>query len=150
MAIRMAFYDQYGYMAVAFFRSAGALTLAVNLFALPLTLYYFHKFPAMGLLYNLFFPFLVSVSMLLLIVGLALDLVLPILGGIIHDSNNLFTHFMLKLVYQMPTNIDAMVRVEEVPAELVIGILCASVAMGIVLKQRLENRRISLSEWKYI
>lgn len=143
VAIRMAFYDQYGYFLLVFFRNAFSLSLAVNLFALPLTLYYFHKFPVMGLLYNLFFPFLVSISILLLIIGMGVSFFIPVFGSYIHDLNNLFTKFTLDLVYQMPTRIDIMIRVQSMPSELVITLLCVFVMIGIFLRYRLENKQVS-------
>lgn len=150
MVTRMAFYDQWGYLGIAFFRNSCALMLAVNLFAIPLTLYYFHQFPLMGLLYNLFFPFLVSFSLLLLLLGLGAGLLSSFVGSLFHDLNNLYTYFMLNLVYQMPKGVDIIMRIEEIPVEAVVGVLSILILTGILLRYRLENQEISLREWKYI
>ena len=65
-ARRLPLLDQHGYVVISLFRRAVALVLAVHLIALPLTLYHFGKFPLLSLLYNLFFPLLVTVAMLLM------------------------------------------------------------------------------------
>ncbi len=57
---------QAGYLLTAFFRELAALTLGVNIALLPLLLYHFHTFSPIGLIYNLFFPFLTSVALALL------------------------------------------------------------------------------------
>ncbi len=65
-ARRLSLLDQHGYLLLTLFRRAVALLLAVHLIALPLTLYHFGQFPILSLLYNLFFPLLVTVAMLLM------------------------------------------------------------------------------------
>ena len=57
---------QVGYLLTAFFRELFALTLAVNLVLLPLLLYQFHVFYPIGIIFNLFFPFLTAVALALL------------------------------------------------------------------------------------
>src|SRR5262249_55475973 len=98
--------NQHGYFLLSTIRQGLALTLAVNLVALPMTLFYFHKFPWMSLIYNLFFPFLVSVSMLLLIIGTLSQLLFSPLGEWVHACNNVYTHYMLNYTYNMPTSVD--------------------------------------------
>ena len=63
----MHWLDQHAYCLLYYLRQGLALALAVNLVAMPITFFYFQKFPLMSLFYNLFFPFLVSFSMLLLL-----------------------------------------------------------------------------------
>ncbi len=48
--------SQNAHLFAAFFRKALAITLSVNLAIIPLLLFYFHTFPIIGLLYNLFIP----------------------------------------------------------------------------------------------
>lgn len=100
--------NQHGYLVLAAFRQALALGIAVNAVALPLALYHFHKFPLLGLLYNLFFPFLVSISMLLLILG-----ILAPFGSVIHQMNSYYTRFVLDFAYNMPSSLDTSLYVES-------------------------------------
>ncbi len=102
-AIQMNIYNQYAYCILAFLRQGLALTLAVNLFALPFSLYYFEQFPWISLLYNLFYPFLASISVCLLFFGWVFFF-LPFIGNIIHCFNDRFTLFLLQLTYQIPPN----------------------------------------------
>jgi len=118
--IQMDRTNQHGYCILALFRQSIALTLAVSSVALPLMLFFFHKFPLMSLLYNLFFPFLVSISMLLLIVGSLAIATIPPLGEALFHLNSIYTSLMLDLTYNMPTTLDFVIRVKEVPPLMII------------------------------
>lgn len=108
--------QQHGYLILTWFRQGLALTLAVNLVTLPVVLFYFHKFALMGLVYNLFFPFLVSGAMLLLLLGF-------LVPGL-HALNSFYTSFMLDYTYNMPAQADILYRVDNFPAWGVVLILC--------------------------
>ena len=54
--IRLSAPSQCVYVISSFFSRALVLTLAVNLALAPLLLYHFHRFPWLGLIYNLFAP----------------------------------------------------------------------------------------------
>ncbi len=118
-ALQLSSQDQHGYYLLSLTRQSLALTLAVHLVAVPLTLYHFHKFPFMSLLYNLFFPFLVSISMLLLILA-ALLAFLPPVAAWLHGLNSYFTDMTLNLTFHMPPSIDYTVRMDAFPYEWVI------------------------------
>jgi competence protein ComEC len=98
--------NQHGFIVLSLFRQALALSLAVNLAALPITFYYFQKFPLMSILYNLFFPGMVSLSMLLLIAGFIGDLFTPYLGNLFHYINENFTQFVLDYTHALPRQLD--------------------------------------------
>lgn len=131
--------NQHGYCILSFFRQALALTIAVNIIALPMTLYYFHKFPILSILYNLFFPFLVSISMLMLILGMAISLIIPPIGSLINGLNQVYTQLMLNFIYNMPTTIDVIWRISDLPLELVIAYVTLLFGAGICLKHYLEQ-----------
>ena len=84
--IQMNGLNQHGYLLLNYCRQGIALSLAVNLATLPLLLFYFHKFSLMSLIYNLFFPFLVSLSMVMLILGMVGSIVFSPLGQIFHQA----------------------------------------------------------------
>ncbi|MGZ3633687.1 MAG: ComEC/Rec2 family competence protein [Parachlamydiaceae bacterium] len=131
-------------------RHAIALTGAVNCVALLLTLYYFHKFPWLSLVYNLFFPFMVSISMTLLLLGLILGLVIPPLGNAIHAFNHLYTDFMLGYTYHLPTAFDYVWRVASVPEEWIFIQLCVVFAVGILGFIYWQHKQEELEDWAFI
>lgn len=149
---KMSLFNQHLYCVLCFCREAFALGIAVNLVALPMTLFYFHKFPWMGLAYNLFFPFMVSIAMLLLMLGM-LTAFIPPLSDMIHSFNNNFTAFMLNYAYQLPTNFDFLWRSDSFSIELIILQLCIFFIAGIYYKTYAENSRVehvNNYEWKLI
>lgn len=137
-AFEMNKLNQHGYIVLAFFRKALALTIAVNLLALPLTLYYFHKFPIMGILYNFFFPILITVSMSLLIMG-GLFAYVPYVGDWILSLNNYYTKKVLQFTYGMPKEIDHYLVADSFPAMFLILWICFSCSLMIHLREQLKH-----------
>lgn len=127
--------SQHAYCILSFLRGGIALTLAVNAFALPLTLFYFQQFPWMSLLYNLFFPFLASLSLCLLILG-ALFSYVPWVANVLHGVNDSFTFYLLQLTEQVPAEIDTYLFTNPFhPAWLILYISLLSL-LGIIWKER--------------
>ncbi len=143
--VRMDLWNQHGYIVLAIFRQALALTLAVNLVALPVTFLYFSKFPLLGLIYNFFFPFLVSISMLLLILALLFSFTIPPFASLLHQLNSQYTDRMLNLTYNIPSSLDFYLRANFVSSGLLIAYLTLVFAWGIWMRCRREAR-----DWAYI
>lgn len=99
---QMSFWDQCSFIVVTLFKNAMALCVAVNLVALPLTFFYFQKFPILSLFYNLIVPFLVSVEMIFFLAGLMCPW--------IHVVNGWLMHFMLNLIYNLPSSLHVLWR----------------------------------------
>lgn len=137
-ALKMNLWNQHAYCILAFFRQGLALTLAVNIFALPLTLYYFQQFPWMSLLYNLFFPFLASGSMCLLLLGGLLSFI-PFVEQFIHQFNDQYTFFLLQLTYQIPSELDVYLKVDPFPSYWILIYLCVMSLGGIIWKERTNS-----------
>lgn len=146
--IEMSHSDQWGYLGVSFLRQALALALAVNCVALPMTLFFFHKFPLLGIVYNLFFPFLVSISMLMLIVGGGL-LFIPPVSQLIHYLNSCYTKFILNFAYELPINWDRYVRTDKISFEIIVFYLTITFSIGVLVKYILKKRAES-HEFQYI
>lgn len=138
--IEMNGLNQHGYFIIAFMRESLALALAVNIFAVPLTLFYFHQFPWMSLLYNLFFPLLTSVSLCLLMFGSILTF-LPPVAFLIHGINDYYTYFVLQLTYQIPSKMDAYLITDPLPAGWMILYLTLAVLCGILWKAKADPRK---------
>lgn len=139
-ALQMNLWNQHAYCILAFFRQGLALTLAVNLFALPITLYYFQQFPWMSLLYNLFFPLLAAGSMTLLLLGSMLAFI-PFLANFIHQINDLYTFYLLQLAYQIPSEMDFYLKVVSFPTLWLLIYLCVMSLLGIIWKERFTSEQ---------
>lgn len=141
--------DQHGYLVLTFFRQALALGIAVNLAALPFSLFYFHKFAWMSVLYNLFFPFLVSISMVLLLLGLGLSFI-PFVGEAINHANSLFTRFALNFTSQAPPSFDFYWRISDFPVEALICYLSLLFFAGFLLKFFVEKYHGAKQEFAFL
>ncbi len=148
--VDMTWIDQHGYLLLIFIKQALALAIAVNLIAFPMTLYIFHKFPWLSLAYNLFFPFLVSFAMLLLLLALASSVCLPPLADLLHALNNAYTGFLLNFVYNTPTSFDFYFRVSSFAFPLYMLYMCLVFAGGVVVRHRMEQRDESLAEFAFL
>lgn len=133
--IKMDLWDQHGYCILCFIRQAFALCLAVNIVALPLTLYHFHKFPVMSLIYNLFFPPLVSISLLLLILAFSSALLFPWLASQLHALNEYYTQTLLNFTFHLPKTLDLAWRIDDLSHEFIVAYLVTIFFAGTVVKQ---------------
>lgn len=141
-ALQLSKRGQHGYYLLSLTRQSLALTLAVHLVAIPLTLYHFHKFPIMSLLYNLFFPFLVSISMLLLILA-ALLAIIPPAASLLNGLNTYFTDMTLNLTFHMPPSVDYAVRIFSCSHEWVILYTTLVCSLLIALHMRDRDEFVS-------
>lgn len=104
--------DQISYITLGFMKNGLSLSCATTCTALPISLYYFGTFPLLSLIYNIFFPFLVSISMSLLIFGSLLS-VFPFISHPIHLVNDYFTSFILNLTYEIPESWDFVIKTSD-------------------------------------
>lgn len=132
-------WDQHGYCFLFFFRQSLALCLAVNSVALPLTLYHFHKFPAMSLVYNLFIPVLVSVSLILLVFACTFSLAIPWLGLQLHAINETYTQFVLNFAFRLPKSFDWTWETTAISKEILLGYLLLIFFLGILMKNKKDE-----------
>jgi competence protein ComEC len=105
------------------------ITLAVNIPLLPLLLYHFHKFPLLSLLYNLFFPFLVSLSLYLLLLSLLFPFLFPLL--------DFFTTQLLDLVAYPPCALNYVLSVPHFPFLIIPPYLLLIFLISYHLKKKL-------------
>ena len=111
--------SRHAYLLSSFLRQALSLTLAVNLLLLPLLLYHFHQFPLLSLLYNLFFPFFVGVSLSLLLLALVFQLLFPPLSHLLYSLTGSITSLLLDLASYPPLALDYSLRVPDFPSWLI-------------------------------
>jgi competence protein ComEC len=138
-ATKMDSWDRHGYCLLYFLRQGLALSLAVNLVALPLTLYHFHSFPLMGLVYNLFFPFLMSFSLVLLAFACPLSMIFPWLGNLLHSLNESYTSFVLNFAFNLPRTFDISWQVDMIPKEGIMIYLLLILSLGLVLNRKRQT-----------
>ncbi len=96
LAVRsMSLLDQHGYILSSVIRESLALTLSINLATLPLLLYYFHAFPLLSLLYNLFFPLALIVTLF----GLFLSFLLFPLAPYLLPLTEAYTRIFVDIIF---------------------------------------------------
>jgi len=103
-----------------FIRQSLCLSIAVNIFILPVILYHFHKFAYLSFIYNLYIPSMVGISMILVIFGLIFNFIIPPLGFVINYINSFFTKFILQLITYPPASMEFYLRYQNVSFEFVI------------------------------
>jgi competence protein ComEC len=129
-------------------RQGISLSLAVNLAAIPMTLYYFGMFPLLGILFNLFFPFLISLSMLLLLIGLAL---IPLqIGYFVNSFNDLYTQIILNFTSFTPRVFDFYLTTPLLPSWLILIYISLYLGISIVWKNNLNTQMKDEMDWSYI
>jgi len=119
---KMPLCDQFGAILSVFFRQALALVCAVHIFALPLVLFLFHKFPLLSFLYNLVFPTMIGLSFILLCLASAFAF-LPPLSTLLHDCNSLYSSYLLDMCSNPPVSLEFVIRTSIFPFSLLICIL---------------------------
>jgi competence protein ComEC len=117
----LSFSSQMGFILGSFFRKSIALSLAVNASLLPVLLWHFHKFPLLGLVYNLFFPFLVMLNMALMIITLLLYPLFPFSLKVLDH----FTSLLLTLTSSPPASLQYNLYCKSFPLSWLILYLTA-------------------------
>lgn len=92
---------QHLYLLRSWLRKTLALSCAIHLALLPLCLLLFHSFPLHGILYNLFFPLLITIALGGLFISLILESIPP-LGQLAHQLNSVYTGWVLELAVDSP------------------------------------------------
>lgn len=119
-----------------------ALGLSVNAAALPLMLYYFHRFPLWGLLYNLFFPFLVAGSICLSFLAIVCSLFWTCAADRLFFLVEAYTGAILFLPESLPPACDLWIRIPSFPLWILQGFLGISLLTGILLRKDREADRL--------
>ncbi len=89
--LKMNYLDQHGYLLLTLGRQALALTLAVHVVTMPVCLWHFEQFPLLSIPYNVFFPCLVSGSMILLLLAVVSHVVSTPLADSLHGKRQIRT-----------------------------------------------------------
>lgn len=127
--------EQVAICIFSFCRSSLSLAFAVNLFIAPLLLYYFHSFPLLGFLYNIFFPPLAALSVILLMISTLMSFI-PYVSGLIFEVLSWYVEFFLSLASEAPTFLDFSITAEFISKELLVIFLSGIMITGILLRAR--------------
>lgn len=133
--IQMSHKEQWGVCILGFLRDGLGLSIAVNIAALPLTLYYFGSFAWMGLFYNLFYPIAASFAVIMFLIGI-LFLPIPPIASCIFHFNDLYTLFLLKLVTGVPHEIDFFLKTEAFTSFSLVALTSSLFCIGIFYYQK--------------
>lgn len=125
---RLSLLDKHALLILIFFRKLLSLTLAVQLTALPLALYWFQSFPLLSLLYNLFFPLLIGLSLALFLIALALP---PL-----HSLNELLIEGLLQ-TFNVPSHRDVLLVVP--PFHWLLVALWFALLLSYILFKKQDN-----------
>ncbi len=131
------FFEQMIVVLGAFLSSALALVMAVSLAMLPMSLLAFHSFPLMGIVYNCFFPFAVSIAVSIVCVAM-LFLWLPPVASWLFAFADGFTANLLTLVTHAPTWLDISVRA-DIACSLVVLALSLLFVCGMWVERKKEG-----------
>lgn len=135
---KLSAFDQCGYVIVSLLRKTLAINCSVHLICLPIFLHLFHKFPLLSLIYNLFFPPCVCVSMLLLFLAF-LFMPIPWISHVIFSLNNTWTSALLQFTSNPPAALDFSLRAQNISFSMVALFLLVSIFCGIFFY---ENKHV--------
>ncbi len=125
--IQLSLFDKHALLLLQIFRKLIALTLSVQVTALPLTLFWFGKFPVLSLLYNLFFPPLISLSVLIFFAAL--------LFPPLHQINHLFIQGLLRTL-QIPATKDLFIETDLVGPVVIFSYFAFLIMLGMWLQEK--------------
>ncbi|MFC2049098.1 tRNA (adenosine(37)-N6)-threonylcarbamoyltransferase complex dimerization subunit type 1 TsaB [Chlamydiota bacterium] len=125
---------QYGYIGCAILREGFALTAAVHITLLPLLFGVFHSFPLSSLIYNLFFPFLASLALLLFLVSLPL-------GPWGHLLNGYYCDWILRITESPPIQLKTLYA-PYMPSWLLSTLLTSILILAIFIKMKKSSETL--------
>lgn len=131
--------EQHCYILSSGLKTIFALSAAVNIAALPLILFHFQALPLFSLIYNLFFPFLISISLWLLLLGMFSHLFFGTAGTILHWVNDNFTHTVIGMAMDVPASMNIQWHSPEISSPLVCALMTCIFAWGCYLKMRKQQ-----------
>ncbi|MCE5293880.1 MAG: ComEC/Rec2 family competence protein [Chlamydiales bacterium] len=132
--LKMPFSEQLLFVLLTFFISSLALVLSVSIFMLPMSLYCFETFPLMGLIYNCFFPFLVSISVFVVCLALLFAWITPLAAFLFSIAGGILD-FSLTLITHAPPFCDLTLHANFLNTLSLTLYLSAVTALGILLKE---------------
>lgn len=148
--VEMGMGDQHVLLFMGFVRQALAITLSVHLALWPLLLTHSHYVSVLGVLSNLFFPFLISFHMLLFLLACVLDVMLPSLAVMIHQLNGALLQGLLEWMGNWPLFLDFRFRCDGVSPWMGACYLCLLGMISIFCIQRDREFLEQHQRWQFL
>lgn len=126
---------------LTFLKELMFLNLGVTTTTLPILLCLFHRFPLLSLVYNLFFPTLVSCVFFLVLLALMCLPICPFIAQELFKACSLLTEGGLYLVREYPVSLDYVLRTKGINVEVATLLLMAFLGCGIYLKGFLPTKK---------
>ncbi|MCH1430205.1 MAG: hypothetical protein GWP59_00495 [Chlamydiales bacterium] len=124
-----------------------SLSFAVTFASAPLSLYHFHTFPLASIYYNLFFPFLFSFCLYMLITSFLLYPLIPKLGILVLQLNAYYTYYLLQLLEQAPIQHQITIWATSFPFPVLLFSMSSFVLLMLYLEKAMQSPHFSLSFW---
>jgi competence protein ComEC len=122
-----------------------ALTTSVNIAILPLVFLHFGKFPLLGLIYNLFFPFFIGLALFFLLAALLFSCLSFTLSKPLFSILDYYTAQLLDLVSYPPLLLDYSIYVRTVPPLFIPLYFFALICIAIYLSAKMREDYFSLA-----
>lgn len=116
---KMPFIDKHAYRVLHLLRSSFAVNIAVHIATIPLLLHVFHQFPLLSFIYNLFFPYCVALSCILLFPSLLLYAI-PQVCSFVFKINDLFSTAILYITSYPPIKLQFSLRTDALNAPVLV------------------------------
>ena len=133
--LHQGFIDQTAYILRSFFIDSLALIFSVHLMVVPVLLYVYHNIPLAGIVYNCFFPFLVSLGLFFTAACLMLSWI-PFVSTWLFNLLYHYLDMLLGVILYAPRCVDVVFHVESVSALSVTIVLCAVSYMGMAVYEQ--------------
>jgi len=98
-----------------FFRQTLAINLAITATILPLLLVHLHTFPLLSLIYNLFYPFCIGLTLSSLLASVIVHFCLPFLSTIFFSITEWLSHLLLIFASYPPPLLDYSILAPDFP-----------------------------------
>ncbi len=131
----MPFSEQLLFVLLRFFTASIALVVSVSVLMLPMSLYAFGEFPLLGIVYNVFFPFLVSIGIFIVACAF-LFLWLEPVASFFFQIAAFFLESSLTFITHAPNGLDFTLRASWISASILIFYLTGVSLLGIVYKKK--------------
>lgn len=134
----MPLIDKYAYCVLHLLRSSFSVNIAVHMATVPLLLYLFHQFPLLSIAYNLFFPYCVALSCILLFPGLILCFI-PKVCFFAFKLNELFSTAILQITSYPPLKLQFSLR-SNIITPTILGLYLTVLFWGAIAFHEKEGR----------
>ncbi len=133
--LQMPFLEQVLFVLLVFSISSLALVTSVSILMLPMSLFAFHAFPIMGIFYNCFFPFLVSIAVFIVAIAFFFLWLPPVASFLFAIASQILDHALI-LINHAPTWCDLTLHATWLSAPILAIYLSLISYLGIIFHEQ--------------